>query len=418
MSLTTSQEQALENIHSTVSKQADQIKQFETAVDGLSAPVYQSQNSPGQVLTVQEETKKKGRHDFGDFCASIYCANGGKGNLSPQDAQAKLYNQYESGQRSGDDGIHTQVLSEASGTAGGYLVPQEFRNELFTIAAETAVVRPRATVMRMSSRSMVFPAVDLTTDAGADETQFFGGVSASWIETDTQKPSTQPAFRNLEFVAHELAGFTEVGNGLLADSGTALGPFLNTAFAGAINWYEDLAFIKGTGSGQPLGLTNSPAKISVTKDVADEFGLADAAEMLTKLLPSSHASKSTVWIMNISLLEQLVQFATATTLVWIPNARQALPMTLFGIPIIFTEKLPVITSTDEVDSVLLADLSYYWIGDRQDSEISASIHANFTQNQTVWRFSHRVDGQMSLNGPINMADGTDTSPLVSLGVDP
>ena len=136
--------------------------------------------------------------------------------------------------------------------------------------------------------------------------------------------------------------------------------------------------------------------------------------MLTKLLPSSHGAKSTVWIMNIGLLEKLVMFATSNSVVWIPNARQALPMTLFGIPIIFTEKLPTIANAD---SVLLADLSYYWIGDRQDSEMSASIHANFTQNQTVWRFSHRVDGQLSLNAAINMADGTDSSPIVSLAAD-
>ena len=417
MTLTASQEQALENIHSTVSKQADQIKQFETAVEGFSAPVYAPQNSPGQVLTAQEETKKKERHDFGDFCASIYCANGGKGNLSPEDAQAKLYNHYESGQRSGDDGIHTQVLSEASGTAGGYLVPQEFRNELFDMAAENAVVRPRATVMRMTSRSMVVPAVDLTTDAGADETQFFGGVKASWIETDTQKPVTEPAFRNMEFVAHELAGYTEVGNGLLADSGTALGPFLNKSFAGAINWYEDLAFLKGTGSGQPLGIINSPCKITVDKTVADDFVLANAASMIAKLLPSSQGSSSTVWIMNLGVLEKLVSFADSSNVIWIPNARQALPIALFGIPIIFTEKLPALTSTDN-NSVILADLSYYWIGDRQDSEISASIHANFTQNQTVWRFSHRVDGQAALNGPINLADGSDCSPFIALGGDP
>lgn len=411
MSLTKSQEQALETIHSTVSKQADQIKQFETAVEGFSAPVYAQQNAPGQVLTVQEEKKKKDRHDFGDFCFSIYSASQG----SP-DAQAKLYNQYDSCQIS-SDGVHTQVLSEATGTGGGYLVPQEFRNELFDIAAETAVVRPRATVMRMASRSMVAPAVDLTTAPADGDTQFFGGVKASWIETDTQKTPTEPAFRNLEFVAHELAGYTEVGNGLLADSGTALGPFLNKSFAGAINWYEDLAFLKGTGSGQPLGIINSPCKITVDKTEADNFVLANAASMIAKLLPSSQGGSSTVWIMNLGVLEKLVSFADESNVIWIPNARQALPIALFGIPIIFTEKLPALTSTDN-NSVILADLSYYWIGDRQDSEISASIHANFTQNQTVWRFSHRVDGQPALNGAINLADGSDCSPFIALGGDP
>ena len=406
MTLTTSQEQALETIHSNVSKQAEQIKQFETAVEGFSAPVYAQQNAPGQVLTVQEEKKKKDRHDFGDFCFSIYSASQG----SP-DAQAKLYNQYDSCQIS-SDGVHTQVLSEATGTGGGYLVPQEFRNELFDIAAETAVVRPRATVMRMASRSMVVPAVDLTTAPAAGNTQFFGGVKASWIETDTQKPETEPAFRNIELVAHELSGYTEVGNGLLADSGTALGPFLNNAFAGAINWYEDYAFLRGTGSGQPLGILNSPCLKTVARDADSDFKLVDAAKMIQGLLPASHGASSTVWIMNITVLEKLVQMSEANTVVWIPNARQALPMTLFGIPIIFTEKTPALNTEGDV---ILADMSYYWIGDRQDSEISASIHANFTKNQTVWRFSHRVDGQAALNNVITLSDATTTvSPFVAL----
>ena len=309
--------------------------------------------------------------------------------------------------------MHTQVLSEATGTGGGYLVPQEFRNDLFDMAAENAGVRPRATVMRMASRSMVVPAVDLTTAPAAGNTQFFGGVKASWIETDTQKTETEPAFRNIELVAHELSGYTEVGNGLLADSGTALGPFLNNAFAGAINWYEDYAFLQGTGSGQPLGILNSPCKKEIAdRETNDSFTLQDAATMISTLIPSSQGASSTAWIMNIGVLDKLVQMSDGTNVIWIPNARQALPMTLFGIPIVFTEKLPVL---GDAGDIILGDLSYYWIGDRQDSEISASIHANFTKNQTVWRFSHRVDGQPALNNVITLADGTQTvAPFVTL----
>ena len=88
-------------------------------------------------------------------------------------------------------------------------------------------------------------------------------------------------------------------------------------------------------------------------------------------------------------------------------------MALFGIPILFTEKTPTLDAAGGGD-VILADLSYYWIGDRQDSEISASIHAKFTSNQTVWRFSHRVDGQSALNGLITLTDGSTVSPFVSL----
>ena len=81
------QEQALENIYQSVSEQSEKINQFEQMVETFSQPVQ----GAGSVLAQPAEPKKQGRHDFGDFCYSIYKASQGSSG-----AQAHLYNDYNS----------------------------------------------------------------------------------------------------------------------------------------------------------------------------------------------------------------------------------------------------------------------------------------------------------------------------------
>src|SRR5262245_42414608 len=49
------------------------------------------------------------------------------------------------------------AMSTQTGTQGGYLVPVEFYNRLMALVAEMSVVRPRATVIPMASRSVQVP---------------------------------------------------------------------------------------------------------------------------------------------------------------------------------------------------------------------------------------------------------------------
>ncbi len=55
------------------------------------------------------------------------------------------------------------ALAEASGVTGGYTVPPEFYQQLQTIMAETAIIRPRAFVLPMASATMQLPYLDVTT---------------------------------------------------------------------------------------------------------------------------------------------------------------------------------------------------------------------------------------------------------------
>lgn len=349
---------------------------------------------------------------FTDWLKATYDCHNAQSQEARNKAFMRLKDLYQT-ERYDAAKVVRQQLDESTGATGSYLVPEIFRSELLSIGAESAVVRPRATVIPMGAPSLSVPALDVEiapTTAGT--TQFFGGVRAYWTEVGTTKTETEPTFRQIKLAVHELAGYSLIANALLADSVVSLEPLLRMLFGGAISWYEDFAYLQGSGAGEPQGVLNSNALLTTTRTTANQVALADTADMLSKLLPSSMGRA--VWIAHISVLDQLVQFADSSNIIWIPNAVEALPMRLHGRPVIFTEKVPQLGNRADLG---IYDFAYYLIGDRRDLEINSSEHYAFVDNQTTWRFSMRVDGQPWINNAITLQDTSyQCSPFVRLGL--
>jgi HK97 family phage major capsid protein len=236
---------------------------------------------------------------------------------------------------------------------------------------------------------------------------FFGGVQMYWTEEAQTRTETEPQFKMLELKAHELSGYAVSSNVLLQDAAFGLEKFLFTLFSLALAWYEDYAFLQGNGAGKPMGLLNAGAGIAYTRQSGNKFQFADAAGMVSRLLPFS--MQNAVWLMHPYVLPQLVQLADSSgRIVWVPNiggAQDKIPGTLFGRPVLITEKLPTLGTKGDV---ILTDPSLYVIGDRMQIEIAASEHVNFLKNQMTWRVVERVDGQPWLDKPVTLQDGAST----------
>jgi HK97 family phage major capsid protein len=131
--------------------------------------------------------------------------------------------------------------------------------------------------------------------------------------------------------------------------------------------------------------------------------------MMEGFLPSARG----VWVMNQTVMSNLFQMTVGTSNVWQPNMQQGVPGNLFGMPVIFTEKLPTVGNAGDV---LLADWRYYLIGDRQATTIESTQFYQWQYDLTSWRAVHRVDGQPWLSAPLTLSDGTvQVSPFVILG---
>jgi HK97 family phage major capsid protein len=311
-----------------------------------------------------------------------------------------------------------KALAENEGTTGGYLVPPAYSQEILRVSTDAAVVRPRARIVPMGGREVNFPVLDYTgSTAGKPPT--LGGVVVNWTEEAGSKTATEPSFKTIKLVYHELSGYTQASNMLRQDAGPTLESLLITLFGEAIRVYEDWAFLRGTGAGQPLGIFNSPCLLAEVA-ASSTFVLSDAAAMLRMFKSSS--PNAGVWVMHPVLIEKLIAMADGSgatnNVIWIPNARESLPATLFGKPIIFSDLMPVLppgTSAATKGGVLLADFSYYLIGQRSGIQIDYSDAPGFLTNQGTWRFMTYVDGQPWLQQPIYLTDGTNqVSPFVTL----
>jgi len=297
---------------------------------------------------------------------------------------------------------------------GGFLIPEEFRSDLLMVALEISIIRPRATVIPMGTQRVSIPAVDSTTDA----TSVFGGIVCTWVDEGTQPTEVQSKFAAVALDAKKLMAYLTAPNELVADA-PAFGGFLDATLPKAIAFEEDYRFMQGTGAGEPLGFVNCPAAViatAVTGQGANTIVVDNLAAMFSRMLPSSLGNA--IWLASIDSFPQLALMAVSGTLgnstpVWMNNGvAGAPPISIYGRPVFFTEKLPTLGTTGDI---VFVDPAFYLIGDRQTMQASASPHYAFNVDKTAYKIIERVDGRPWLQSAITPKNGGPTlSPFVQL----
>ena len=330
------------------------------------------------------------QHCFADF---LLCVSRAKGKSPTESITAKRRL----------EGVYKATMLETSGTTGGYLVPPELRDDLMDDVADGAAVRPRATVVKMDSRTLLLPVLDATTAPSASGVApFWGGMQLQFIPEGLTRLETEPKYRQLSLTAADLGGYALCSRPLMQD-GVNLESWLRHTFARSLAWYEDWYFINGQGAGQPVGIINAGCKVTTTRNTTSHFKINDAQNMMASLYA---AGEEPVWLMTRAAGTDLVSFTG-----WIPNG----PLILYGSEILVTLKQPALGTAGDV---IYADLSFYVIGDRGEVliDVSHDEPTAFKNNQDAWRIVERVDGQPMLNAPITIPDGgtSTVSPFVVL----
>jgi HK97 family phage major capsid protein len=307
------------------------------------------------------------------------------------------------------------TLVEGTDSAGGFLVPEEFRAQIFAEGLETAVVRPNGPfVVPMGSDVISFPSVNDTTHTST----VFGGVVGYWQGEGGTYQESEPVFGNIKLTAKKLMGFTKVSDELMQDSAIALDPFLRRSFAEAWAYFEDLAWLRGTGSGQPLGILNAPALVSVTRQDTDNVLFRDIVNIWSRVSPA-YRSRA-VWIANQEVLPELLFMNAANTttnaygsqILFISNVQGTPSMSIFGRPLILTEKLSALGDAGDIGCF---DLGNYIIGERQGLTIDMSNQVYWGTGYIAFKFTERVDGQPIPGSYLTPYKGSATiSPFVTL----
>jgi len=298
---------------------------------------------------------------------------------------------------------------------GGFLVPEILRAQLLQLALERSVVRPRATVVPMEVPRIGFPMIDSTSNASS----VFGGMIGYWGEESAALAESNPKFGKVDLDAKKLTGFAVVPNELLSDSLISFTALLETLWPQALAFFEDVAFMSGSGAGEPLGFLGAanPAGIAVTKEsgqAASTILVENIIKMYSRMLPAS--LNTAVWVVSPETIPELYTMAisvgTGGAPVMLVNAAGPGPATMLGRPIVISEKAGRLGTRSDVAFV---DLAYYLIGDRQTMSADSSTDYRFGNDQTAFRILQRVDGRPWLQSAITPRNGGPSlSPFVEI----
>lgn len=349
------------------------------ALEKPAPAVTVQQNTRIEPVKDEQDKKKQRFGSFGEQLAAVVRASM-PGNL----VDPRLHNI-----RGAATGLNETVPS-----AGGFLVQTDFATGLLEDVYKTGILAEKCRRIQISgsANSIKINGVDETSRAATRS----GGVLGYWIDEAGEKIPSKPKFRQIELSLKKLIGLCYATDELIADA-AALEGFIRSAFVSEFGFLLDDAIIRGSGSGQPLGILNSGSLVSVAKESQQTNYTVvweNVVNMYSRLFATSRPNA--VWLINQAIEPQLMQMAMAIgdggVPVYLPagGASQSPYATLFGRPVIPCEQC---SAPGDVGDIIFGDFSKYLLAEKGGIESDMSIHVRFVFDESVFRFVLRVDGQ-------------------------
>lgn len=303
-------------------------------------------------------------------------------------------------------------LNESTPSDGGFLVQQDFVTELLKRTYETGILASRVKKIPISTNAngMKINAIDEDSRANGSR---WGGVQTYWEGEADEITASKPKFRQMELSLKKLTGLCYATDELLQDA-AALEAVIRQAFAEEFGFKIDDAILSGSGEGEPLGILNSGAIVTVAKEASqtDVITVENLIKMWNRLWSRSRANA--VWYINQELEPYLYTLKIGDKPVYIPaGGLSEKPYgTLFGRPVVPIEQC---SAAGEVGDIILADIGQYLLIDKGGVKAASSIHVRFLYDENVFRFIYRVDGKPIWTKPLAPYKGSATvSPFVTL----
>lgn len=283
------------------------------------------------------------------------------------------------------------ALQVGTDSEGGYLVPDEFERTLVQALEEENVFRRFATKIRTQSGAHKIPVVAQHGTAGwMDEEGYYFKQSEEVPGVESDEVFTQ-----VSLGAYKLGTAMRVSEELLNDSAFNLASYIATEFGRRIGAAEEEAFITGNGSGKPLGAlaASGGAGTGVTTSSQTTFTMEEIMDLFYSL--KAPYRRKAVWLMNDATVKALRKLKTGDGVyLWQPSLIAGQPDMLMNRPVYTSAYMPTIAHSAK--PILFADLSYYWIADRETRTLRRLNEHYADRGQVGFLASERVDGKLIL----------------------
>ena len=228
----------------------------------LEAPVTAPVTRPGPQASraLQNATTGSASAPSASSCAAVMRAGVPGGSVDP-----RLFTAAASG------------LNETVPSEGGFLVQQDFSQEILQDVFQTGILASRCRRIPISgnANSLKINGIDETSRASTRS----GGILGYWEEEAAEKTASKPKFRKIELNLKKLIGLCYATDELLQDA-AALEGVIRQGFVSEFGFLLDDAIINGTGAGQPLGILNSGCLVSVDKETGQKAATVVAENVI------------------------------------------------------------------------------------------------------------------------------------------
>jgi HK97 family phage major capsid protein len=200
---------------------------------------------------------------------------------------------------------------------GGYLVQQDFSAELLRNVFQTGVLASRCRKIGISANanSLKINGIDENSRTNGNR---WGGVLGYWAAEAGTVTATKPEFRKIELNLHKLMALYYSTDELLQDA-AAMESILMQAFTEEMNFKLDDAIIRGTGSGQPIGVLTAGCLVSQAKEsgqAADTILFENILNMWSRMIATSRSNA--VWLINQEIEPQLYSMVLSAGTAGVP----------------------------------------------------------------------------------------------------
>lgn len=316
-----------------------------------------------------------------------------------------------------DDRKAITGMSEFSDPDGASFVPIEMSNQVWqrALALPNLLTMVDQTPVAGNGYSM-----NAWQDQSRTSGILFGGAKAYWLDEGAQLTASKPATRKITWKLNKLAVLMYATDELLADT-VALDSRLSAIAGAAFAWKINEAIINGGGTGQPLGILNSGAKITasaVSGQGANTLVARNVDDMYVRRAP---AISDWVWLYNVTCEPQFAQFnysvvnnttGIAATWTYTPGGLNGGPDRIKGKPTVELEHCPTLGT--EGDLILWSPSSYGAIVKSTGIAQAVSMHLRFDYDEMAFRWTFRMDGRPFWDQPLTPAKGDTRSPIITL----
>lgn len=272
------------------------------------------------------------------------------------------------------------ALKEGADPDGGFLVPDEFENQLIQKLQEANVLRTISHVIQTNSGEHKIPVV-------ASEG------TAAWLEEEAAYTESNTQFSQVSLGAHKLGTLIKVSEELLNDSAFDLMSYLSDEFGRRLGNAEEQAFL--TGTGQPTGIltdTNG-ASAGSTAAKADALTFDDLIDLFYSL--KAPYRQNAVFLMNDDTVKAIRKMKDKNDqYIWQPSVQVGQPDRILNCPVYTSPFMPTLAAANK--PVLFGDFNYYWIADREGRTFKRLNELYAVTGQVGFLGSQRVDGKVIL----------------------